>query len=80
MFDEMRKVAVCEDVYGLETTLSKDYSPKFFTYFFENSVWKESINSIKLEKLPAGEKKPYEMELRERKRLNKGKEGTYARS
>ena len=33
MFDEMRKVAVCEDVYGLETTLSKDYSPKFFTYF-----------------------------------------------
>ena len=38
MFDEMRKVAVCEDVYGLETILSKDYSPKFFTYFFENSV------------------------------------------
>ena len=33
MFDEMRKVAVCEDVYGFETTLSRGYLPKFFTYF-----------------------------------------------
>ena len=72
MFDEMRKVAVCEDVYGLETTLSRGYSPKFFTYF----RLKIKNKQHQTRKFTSRGKKPYEMELRERKRLNKGKEGT----